>query len=96
MVIDVGRERRLFRGATRLAVERRDGGCVWPGCTRPARLCQTDHAVSWIEGGETNAGNGRLLCRHHHRLRSEGWTLTRAEETWVVKPPEWTIWSRAG
>lgn len=102
MVIDVGRERRLFRGATRLALDQRDGGCVWPGCTRPARYCQADHELSWIEGGETTTENGRLLCRHHHRLRSEGWSLTRlrdpanGEQSWVAKPPIWSIWSRAG
>ena len=29
--IDLGRERRLFTGPARTAIEIRDGGCVWPG-----------------------------------------------------------------
>lgn len=96
-VIDVGRERRLYRGATRAALERRDGGCVWPGCTRPARFCQADHEQPWYAGGQTTVENGRLLCRRHHRLRSDGWSLTRVTDaddgatTWVVKPPIWTF-----
>src|SRR5205807_3797273 len=81
MVIDVGRERRIFRGGTRAALDHRDGGCVWPGCTRPARFCQADHETPWWAGGGTDAGNGRLLCRYHHRLRSEGWQLTRIMES---------------
>ncbi len=38
--VDVGRERRLFTGAPRTAIEIRDGGCAWPGCARPASWCQ--------------------------------------------------------
>jgi len=95
LVIDVGRERRVYRGATRLALEHRDRGCVWPGCTRPARFCQSDHDREWWLGGETNVENGRLLCRYHHRLRSEGWQMTRLTEDgrprWVVTPPRWTF-----
>ena len=96
LVINVGRERRLFRGASRLALERRDGGCVWPGCTRAPRLCQADHIEPWWAGGESVTTNGRLLCRWHHRLRSEGWELIEAEDGWVPRPPVWTIDTRAG
>ena len=103
LVIDVGRERRLFRGATRAALDIRDGGCVWPGCTRSIRFCQADHEIEWWNGGETNAANGRLLCRYHHRLRTEGWSLTRFKdpedesERWLVKPPLWSHpFGRAG
>jgi hypothetical protein len=96
LVMDVGRERRLFRGASRLALERRDGGCVWPGCTRPPRFCQADHIEPWWAGGESDTKNGRLLCRWHHRLRSEGWDLIEADDGWVPKPPRWTIEVHAG
>jgi hypothetical protein len=93
LVIDVGRERRTFSGATRRALEVRDRGCVWPGCNRPARFCQGDHIEEWRHGGETNARNGRLLCWFHHRLRGEGWELTRIVEDgelrWIVTPPRW-------
>jgi hypothetical protein len=96
LVIDVGRERRIYRGATRVALENRDRGCVWPGCTRPARFCQADHANPWYAGGETNVSEGRLLCRYHHRLREEGWDLTKiienGEPRWVVTPPRWSYY----
>ena len=96
LVIDVGRERRVYRGATRVALENRDRGCVWPGCTRPARFCQSDHSTPWWAGGETNVADGRLLCRYHHRLRGEGWDLTKiveeGETRWVVTPPRWSYY----
>ena len=102
MLIDVGRERRLFRGGSRIAIEHRDRGCVWPGCTRPARFCQADHEKDWVLGSDSNVDNGRLLCRLHHRMKSDGWTVTKVKDpvtsagSWVVKPPIWSIWSRAG
>jgi hypothetical protein len=94
MVIDVGRANRLFRGATRIALERRDGGCVWRGCTRPARYCQADHIKEWWKDGTTDVSNGRLLCRYHHRLRSDGWELVETDEGWVPKPPIWSLFPR--
>ncbi|HEX6548855.1 MAG TPA: DUF222 domain-containing protein [Candidatus Dormibacteraeota bacterium] len=61
LVIDVGRERRLFRGGSRVALDHRDGGCIWRACTRPARLCHADHIEPWWAGGESTTTNGRLL-----------------------------------
>jgi hypothetical protein len=93
LVIDVGRERRLYRGGSRFAIDARDGGCVWPGCSREPRFCQVDHEVEWWQGGETTAANGRLLCRYHHRLKSEGWRLTHLsdQDRWVATPPFWIL-----
>jgi HNH endonuclease len=55
--------------------------------------CQADHIEEWWRGGKSNAENGRLLCRYHHRLRSEGWQLTpvaeEGESKRVVSPPRW-------
>jgi hypothetical protein len=67
-VLDLGRSRRLFTGAVRRALVLRDGGCAFPGCTRPPRWCQGHHILSWLLGGPTNVDNGCLLCGHHHRL----------------------------
>ena len=39
--VDVGRERRLYTGQPRTAIEIRDGGCTWPGC-RAARHTEGD------------------------------------------------------
>ncbi|MCH6470902.1 HNH endonuclease [Sinomonas sp. 5-5] len=53
----------------------RDGGCRFPGCTRPARACEPDHTTEWQHGGRTDPHNLALLCRRHHALKSIGaWT----------------------
>jgi hypothetical protein len=66
-VIDVGVRQRLFTGATRIAVERRDQTCQHPGCDVPAERCQIDHIVPYDEGGPTTQDNGRCYCPFHHR-----------------------------
>jgi len=98
MVIDVGRERRLFSGATRVAVERRyPQGCGVAGCPKPLRLTRLDHIEEWWRGGETNVENGRPLCLFHDRLRQEGWQFTQVIDpddgsiSWVPVPPPWFV-----
>lgn len=51
-------------------VDQRDGGCVFPWCTRPARACDHDHAIPHAQGGPTCSCNIVALCRHHHRLKT--------------------------
>ncbi|MEV6971088.1 DUF222 domain-containing protein [Hamadaea sp. NPDC051192] len=58
--------------ATRRWVGARDNTCRAPGCTNPARTCDTDHTVDHALGGPTTDENLGLLCRHHHRLKHEG------------------------
>ena len=55
----------------------RDGICRWPGCTAPAHWCDVHHVEPWEHGGTTDADNGALLCRRHHRtLHSRrGWNF---------------------
>ena len=57
----------------------RDGTCVFPWCSRPARSCDVDHVVPYdhdaaAEGrpqpGPTTTSNLAALCRHHHRLKT--------------------------
>jgi hypothetical protein len=73
-VLDLGRQQRLFTGATRRALILRDRGCAFPGCDRPPSWCDGHHLVHWTDGGETNVDNGALLCRRHHRIVHEaGW-----------------------
>ncbi|MGI8517057.1 MAG: HNH endonuclease signature motif containing protein [Acidimicrobiia bacterium] len=38
-------------------------------CRRPAKWCDVDHIVSWLDGGPTSLDNLQLLCRFHHRLK---------------------------
>jgi hypothetical protein len=65
---EVGERTRLFKGATRRAVEVRDGECAHPFCDKPAEQCQVDHIVPFSQGGLTTQENGRLLCEFHNRL----------------------------
>ena len=57
----------------------RDGTCVFPWCTRPARRCDVDHVIPYdhdaeAEGrpqpGPTATWNLAPLCRFHHRLKT--------------------------
>jgi len=53
-------------------INARDTTCRAPGCTAPARSCDTDHTRDHADGGRTTHNNLGLLCRHHHRLKHEG------------------------
>lgn len=64
--IDVGRTRRSFTRAARLAIVARDRHCIWPGCTAPAAWCEAHHGVHWADGGPSDADNGFLVCGRHH------------------------------
>jgi hypothetical protein len=66
-VIDVGVRRRLFRGATRTAIEARDRRCVHESCDVPAERCEVDHVVPYAAGGLTVQDNGACRCKYHHR-----------------------------
>lgn len=68
--LDVGRKTRTVPPAIRRALETRDTGCRFPGCT--ARHCDAHHIVHWANGGPTCLDNLVLLCRRHHRLLHEG------------------------
>ncbi len=70
--LDVGQQQRCFTGARRIAVEERDGGCVMPGCSRPAAWCDVHHLVHWAGGGSTAVDNGALARGEHHPLFETG------------------------
>ena len=67
----IGRKTRAVPSAIRRALEARDRGCRFPGCTRH-RTVDAHHIQHWADGGETSVDNLLLLCRHHHRLVHEG------------------------
>jgi len=69
--LNIGRKSRSIPPATRRALQRRDGGCRFPGCTC-SRFVDAHHVVHWADGGETDMDNLVLLCRRHHRLVHEG------------------------
>ncbi|MCU1575483.1 MAG: endonuclease, partial [Leifsonia sp.] len=77
--LDLGRTRRLFTGAQRVALANRDGGCRWPECDRPPSWCEAHHINPYSTGGTTNLTNGVLLCRRHHLLlHNHGWRIEHA------------------
>lgn len=64
-VLSVGRKTRTIPPHLRLALERRDGGCRFPGCSQ-TRHTDGHHIVHWADGGETRLDNLVSLCRFHH------------------------------
>ncbi len=69
--LDIGRKTRTIPAAIRRALQRRDGGCRFPGCTC-TRFVDAHHIQHWADGGETKLENLLLLCRAHHGLVHEG------------------------
>jgi hypothetical protein len=67
--IDVSVAQRLFKGATRRAIEVRDGECYHPSCDVAGPDCQADHIIPYAAGGPTTQENGRLACGFHNRER---------------------------
>ena len=69
--LDVGRRTRTIPPAIRRALNARDTGCCFPGCTS-RRYVDAHHVEHWADGGETKLSNLVTLCRTHHRLVHEG------------------------
>jgi len=67
----VGRKSRTIPPAIRRALQKRDGGCRFPGCTA-RRFVDAHHIRHWADGGETGMENLILLCTRHHHLVHEG------------------------
>lgn len=80
-IVDFGRKTRAISAGLRAKLVARDGGCVFPGCDRPASWCQAHHRKHWAVGGPTDPGNLHLLCsRHHHLVHEGGWTITAGDD----------------
>ena len=67
-VLDQGTVVRLFTPAQSRHLWLRDGGCTFPGCSRPPQWTDAHHLVHWADGGPTDLGNAALLCRAHHTV----------------------------
>ena len=72
------------------AVRCRDLTCRFPGCSRPAVVCDLDHTVPFnhqnpAAGGQTVLENLKCLCRQHHRLKTfGGWRDAQLADGTVV------------
>ena len=57
VVLDMGRKRRLFKGAARVAAKLMACHCGHPGCTVGAHYAEVDHLDEWDrDGGATDVG----------------------------------------
>ncbi len=73
----VGKAQRAPTKAQRLALYRRDRGCV--GCGLRPQICDAHHIVSWDQNGPTDITNLVLLCprchtkvhKHHHTIQHD-------------------------
>ncbi len=69
-------------------IRTRDMTCRFPGCERPAEVCDIDHGQPW-PAGPTHPSNLRVLCRKHHLLRTfrggpGGWTDRQQADGTIV------------
>jgi hypothetical protein len=86
-VLDLGRARRLFSRAQRLALGERDGGCAW--CHAPPAYTEAHHIKWWYrDKGPTDIDNGVLLCSScHHRIHRDNWGIEIRDNTvWFIPP----------
>jgi hypothetical protein len=70
-LLSVGRKTRTIPPALRRALNTRDEGCRFPGCTYH-RYVDAHHVEHWADGGETKLSNLITLCRAHHRMVHRG------------------------
>lgn len=70
IILDHSRSR--YRPPADLAelVRLRDGTCVEPGCSSPARSCELDHVQAWSQGGTTALLNLGDLCTRGHLVKT--------------------------
>jgi hypothetical protein len=89
--LDVGRSRRTIPPQLRRALQVRDHGCRFPGCTRPHGWTVAHHVIHWKNGGSTVLVNIVSLCDHHHHVvHLPGWTATFDGHTFAVYRPDGT------
>ena len=69
--LNVGRKTRTIPPAIKRALNSRDKGCRFPGCSF-TRYVDGHHVHHWANGGETRLSNLVTLCRFHHRQVHEG------------------------
>jgi Domain of unknown function (DUF222)/HNH endonuclease len=87
--LDVGRKTRTIPPAIRRALNTRDPGCCFPGCTFQ-RFLDAHHIEHWADGGETKLSNLVTLCRTHHRRVHEGGITVEARTGggWCFRRPD--------
>jgi hypothetical protein len=81
----------VFTARQRRAMAVRDGGCLWPGCTRPPGECEAHHDNPWGESPlnhKTETKDGILLCKFHHlNVHNNGARVTRQGSVYFLHWP---------
>ena len=91
-IVDYGREERIVPPGLRRVLARRDGGCIYPSCTRPPQHTHAHHVTHWADGGETNLANLASLCHtHHHAIHEHNIQITPTPGKQPNQPGYWTI-----
>lgn len=76
-ILSVGRKTRTVPPALRRALQRRDGGCRFPGCDQ-RHWVDAHHILHRAHGGESKLDNLVLLCRRHHTaVHEEGYSIRK-------------------
>ena len=77
-ILEVGARTRTIPPALRRALQHRDHGCRFPGCS--SRFTHGHHIRHWANGGPTTLSNLALLCRRHHRaIHEDGFQVERLD-----------------
>ncbi len=95
--LDLGRAVRRATAGQRRAMTKRDGGCVFPGCTSPPSWSEAHHMVEWAAGGDTDVSGMASLCRHHHGVvHRTGWRIRATVDGhfWFGSPSGRTFWGQ--
>lgn len=89
-VTELGRRSRVFRGNNRDAALLLFESYVWPGCDQRVRNCQADHAVGWLQDGDTDPENACALCGRHNRFKHVGRFRARRDRfgAWTILDPD--------
>ena len=66
--LNLGREKRLFSEAQRVALATRYDSCAAAGCDRPFAWSELHHQQPWQHGGVTDLDQAIPLCSFHHRM----------------------------
>ena len=82
--LSVGRKTRSIPPALQRALNSRDRGCRFPGCTHKL-YTDAHHIKHWAQGGETKMSNLVTLCRFHHRKVHEGLVVVQVLDDGAIR-----------
>jgi len=82
--LNVGRKTRSMPPALQRALNARDKGCRFPGCTHK-KYTDAHHIQHWAHGGETKMSNLVTLCRFHHRKVHEGQVVVQVLDDGAIR-----------